>query len=685
MAENTGNKNKNIVIKLAIWTLILVAGFVVFMANYITTDNDYKDLYIYDALATVKPSSMLPSETKLPNVTKTPEIIAVPSESLTPDINPDILPDIIPDSSKPPVKTIEPQVTKEPISTQTISPVITPSTVTQQPDITTNIKSSMRESTEKDVKNSFSINTKLNATYENVSYYFYGKKCDEVFVFYKEKGRDYWKLADTPVYSKNDKVYKGSICYLDEGKEYDVKIEFYNDHSLVARQKDKVTTKNSNVKIAKTIKLSDCIEKDSVYGVYLKGIKGSKNGYIRIIGDIDIVSEGDGERYIFENEVSADKVRTQSVNNLDYALLMHSCEYVILEGFNVKGGKEAAVTIYGESNNIILRDFDISKYGPDVSYYGENGVPYDEEGNIVIRKYGLKLINCYDILFEKSKIHSPKADASNWNSKYDSSTHPQGNSGIDLMRINGGIVIRNNEIMGSKDAYLMDCIEGWMNESVEGGIYADGDIYGNIFKYANDDAIELDGGQENIRVYDNYFSDCLCGVSVSPNYKGPSYIFRNTFTSMMDSEGKTSQCIKTVWNGEVKDGGYTFIYHNTFCTKGAVLALFREYSFASHIVTANNIMYVYGTDFCINNYVNSKLHSYNHDLVYNSNSHKFTMRNEGMYELEGIFKNPQFTNAKKGDFTLKSTSPAIDKGVMINNFSDGYKGTAPDLGRYESK
>lgn len=673
MAKNTGKNNKNIAIKLAIWTLILVAGFVVFMANYITTDNDYNDLHIYVVPATVTPSGMFVPKTKEPNMTIAPKVTPFPSET--------IIPDKIPEGTKPPVKTMEPQVTKEPTNT----PINTPSVVTQKPEIVTDIKSSMRESTEERVTNSFSVKTKLNATYENISYYFYGKECDEAFVFYKEKGKDYWRLADKPVYSNSDNVYKGSICYLDEGKEYDVKIEFYNEHNLVTRQKGKVATKNSNVRIAKTIKLSDCIGKDSIYGLYFKGIKGSKDGYIRIIGDIDIVSEGNGDRYILENEVSKDKVRTQSVENLDYALLMHSCEYVILEGFNVKGGKEAAVTIYGESNNIILRDFDISKYGPDVSYYGENGVPYDKEGNAVIRKYGLKLINCYDILFEKSKIHSPKADASNWNSKYDSSTHPKGNSGIELMRIKGGIVIRNNEIMGSKNAYLMDCIEGWRNEYEEGGIYADGDIYGNTFRYANDDAIELDGGQENIRVYDNYFTDCLCGVSVSPNYKGPSYIFRNTFTSMKDSEGKASQCIKTVWNGEVKDGGYTFIYHNTFCTKGSVLALFREYSYASHIVTANNIMYVYGTDFCINNYVNSKCHSYNHDLVYNSNSNKFIMRNEGMYELDGIFENPQFTNTEKGDYTLKITSPAIDKGIVINNFCDGYKGQAPDLGRYERK
>ena len=154
---------------------------------------------------------------------------------------------------------------------------------------------------------------------------------------------------------------------------------------------------------------------------------------------------------------------------------------------------------------------------------------------------------------------------------------------------------------------------------------------------------------------------------------------------MKDSEGKASQCVKTVWNSGIDDAGYTFVYHNTFCTGGSVLALYREHSYASHIVTANNIMYVYDTNFCINNYVNSEKHNYNNDLVYNSNSDKFIMNTEGMYEKEGVFANPQFVNAANRDYKLQNGSPAIDSGIVINNFSDGYLGEGPDMGRYEKK
>ena len=301
MIGNLDKNNKKNVIKLVIRVFALIAGLMVLIANYITTNDDYNEVYIHYATVTptweTKPNATytiypngtnVPVSTQAPAITKEPVITSTPNGSkspntMTPQKTQSPEKTVNPNTSKEPIKTIAPQITKEPVKT--------PEVPTKKPELKTDIKSSMKESTEKSVTNAFTVKTKLNATYENVSYYFYGKKCDEAFVFYKEKGKDYWKLADKPVYSDSDRVYKGSICYLSEGRVYDVKIEYYNNHKLVARQKDKVTTKNSNVKIAKTIKLSDCIKKDSIYGLYLKGIKGSKDGYIRIIGDINMVRE----------------------------------------------------------------------------------------------------------------------------------------------------------------------------------------------------------------------------------------------------------------------------------------------------------------------------------------------------------------------------------------------------------
>lgn len=44
---------------------------------------------------------------------------------------------------------------------------------------------------------------------------------------------------------------------------------------------------------------------------------------------------------------------------------------------------------------------------------------------------------------------------------------------------------------------------------------------------------------------------------------------------------------------------------------------------------------------------------------------------------------PQFVNGAKGDYRLQSTSPAIDIGVKLPAYTDGYAGAAPDAGAFE--
>src|SRR5205807_1474585 len=43
----------------------------------------------------------------------------------------------------------------------------------------------------------------------------------------------------------------------------------------------------------------------------------------------------------------------------------------------------------------------------------------------------------------------------------------------------------------------------------------------------------------------------------------------------------------------------------------------------------------------------------------------------------------RFADAADGDFTLKSSSPAIDRGATISPYTNGYAGAAPDMGALE--
>jgi hypothetical protein len=53
-------------------------------------------------------------------------------------------------------------------------------------------------------------------------------------------------------------------------------------------------------------------------------------------------------------------------------------------------------------------------------------------------------------------------------------------------------------------------------------------------------------------------------------------------------------------------------------------------------------------------------------------------------ECNGYEDQPGFTNPAGGDFTLLPSSPNIDRGVIIPGINDGFMGSAPDVGAFES-
>jgi hypothetical protein len=60
-----------------------------------------------------------------------------------------------------------------------------------------------------------------------------------------------------------------------------------------------------------------------------------------------------------------------------------------------------------------------------------------------------------------------------------------------------------------------------------------------------------------------------------------------------------------------------------------------------------------------------------------------TLRNWTGYEGTGVNANPQFVDAAGHDLRVVTGSPAIDHGMFLSPITDGYVGSAPDIGRYE--
>jgi parallel beta-helix repeat protein len=85
-----------------------------------------------------------------------------------------------------------------------------------------------------------------------------------------------------------------------------------------------------------------------------------------------------------------------------------------------------------------------------------------------------------------------------------------------------------------------------------------------------------------------------------------------------------------------------------------------------------------------------------HNLLYNSGpgylasvvgkggtSSLSTFRSWTGREWSGREGNPRFVNSASRDYRIRADSPAIDRGRVISGVTDGFRGTAPDIGRFE--
>ena len=53
-----------------------------------------------------------------------------------------------------------------------------------------------------------------------------------------------------------------------------------------------------------------------------------------------------------------------------------------------------------------------------------------------------------------------------------------------------------------------DVIGGGSNGSFRGSPGPDSDIYGNLVSHCWDDGLEVEGGSRNVRIWDNYITQC---------------------------------------------------------------------------------------------------------------------------------------------------------------------------------
>ncbi len=500
------------------------------------------------------------------------------------------------------------------------------------------------------------------ATYECIGLYFKSPDLGPCDVSFRQDGTSTWREGYPLVFDTRDNQYRGSIVGLMPATSYSVKITLNGkSHELACK------TKTDSFPIGKM--------------TYLEGGISSKS--------LVITESGTPEGYHLITPAKDSKA-TIDVRKAENYTCVIDADYVIVRGVEFCNAAIHGLIIKSRHHDNVVEDCHFT-------FWGRIGGPmsYGNEGGMDSAIYAERQSG--NLTIQRNLIENPRGASNDWDTG-----HPDGPQGITLINSSGGNVIRYNEIRSTEDHGYNDAIGGGSNFSFEGSPNRDSDIYGNIIANVWDDAIESEGANMNVRIWNNYIEKTFQHIATACTSKGPLYIFRNVFgESRRTHRDPLGGSMIKVGEKDEFGGGRKFVFHNTSIQpKGAF------HAFSSHVnpntVTRNNIFD------CPGRLASSRQVDIPSDFDYDL----FTGMDRGIArERHGIRGNPVFIKSyglefypastttrikwgkvpvQQGDRTVNLTDPVItvpnsviDSGVRIPNFNDDYAGKAPDLGAFE--
>jgi hypothetical protein len=374
------------------------------------------------------------------------------------------------------------------------------------------------------------------------------KAIDGLKVEYRRKGnRAAWSAiaGEDFVHLPRTRDYRVSLRDLNEDTDYEVRLV---DGSGRVVKTGQGRTWKSDVPVARTIELD------------------AKGPFPKVISDVG--SPGGWIRYT-----------TKPGTVLDFGEGAEDCvnvtgaKYVLFDDLTIKGSFGRHVFNVCDSSYVRFRNCNISRWGrvgkPRFDMKGRLFDPTKEAKGYGINFDGAIEIGkgAFGVVVERCFIHDPRGRANSW---YYS--HPAGPEAVTVMRPKGSTVIRWNDFVGSDEHRFNDAVESGGNFSEDGGFNRDADVYGNFMAICNDDCIEMDGGQRNVRNFDNRYETALCGVSVQGCMVSPSYCYRNVFYGMCDEFGLTGQTLKTGGGAHGPDSRF-YLEDNLFWGKGSGITM----------------------------------------------------------------------------------------------------------------
>ena len=471
----------------------------------------------------------------------------------------------------------------------------------------------------------------LRPTFNACGFYFGTAKKSDIKVEFKKSADSVWQAALTPefFYEKDAKgrvmsEYRGSVVKLAEDTAYDLRI--MDGEKLLAQ--GKFHTWSSNVPVGKTVYLTA----EDFLKPYVISAQGTPDSWIRYTAKPGTVFKGLNYKPMIE---------------------VKKAKYILIDGLTLSGGNSKNVITIENSKAVRVQNCEIFNWGlvgkPRYDQFGRYFLP-----NMNRKAYGINWNGAIAIfpgstetVVERCFIHSPRSHANSW-----FYSHPAGPQAIMLHKPDHSTVIRYNDFVGSNDHRFNDAVESVGNFHSDGGINRDADVYGNYMIYCNDDNIELDGGQQNVRCFWNHFEGALCGVSIQGCMVSPVYVFENIFAGMCEQFGIAGQTIKTTGdrNG---DNATAYIFNNTLVRDGSGMDMRARLN--SHL--RNNIF----TALDKRNRINISKRRPSPGSTYAANS----VSSVKQIERDGIERYiTKYTNYEHGNYLPTNPQPA----VAIPNF-----------------
>jgi hypothetical protein len=473
-------------------------------------------------------------------------------------------------------------------------------------------------------------------TYENCSVYVTGSQipAEHLVLRYRLAGSTDWTVGHALAVSLGDPMPRGSLFGLQPDTVYEVGVSDQAGGTVASAS---FTTWAENVPIATTIRLE---QHESNGGPLLIDQGGTATGWIRYVAPPGFITDG-GER---DTE----------------AVLIQNAAFVILEGLTVRGGARHGIRV-ANSHDVRISGCDISGFGRiGVQDFAKDGKYYDVKGGAINYDAGIYIDGSGRLTIERNWIHDPRGHANSW-----FYSHPAGPTAI-FAKTNGETVVRWNDLVGSDTHRWNDVMEGYGNGKPDGAYNHDSDIYGNYLAYGNDDGIELDGPQCNVRFYGNMVQGVMCGISTAPNLRGPSWVYGNVVANLADERGLGSAAVKN-GGGSTYSKGATYFYHNTFASQGSGISAVGFGSDADRgmfrAVSRNNIFAL--TSCGIQDRNMPEGNDYDHDLFalpWNLPGRMDTVR---ACEANGLQAGADLCDPAAGDYRPGAGSPGLGKAAPI--------------------